>query len=483
MEMKKARRKHKRLAIFGLLMITLAVTTGFVGANIYLDRKVDIDTFYEGIWVDDIPLAGLTREEAIQKLYEKNQSRLDAYRIQLSHGDQVWTFTHKDINGFINIEETVDKAYELGRKGNFIERLKEIWRLKEEGEAFYTELSYDVDLLRDQVEEIAESLYVAPVDATISFYPDEKEKFVITNEAAGYELNVEEIMDQIRSGIKASPYLELELRGREIKPRVYAAELQEQTKRIAVFSTDLGNSSANRVHNVVLALKQFNGMVVEPGQEVSFNQTTGERTKENGYKAAPVIKADKSLEDDLGGGVCQSSSTLYNAVLYAGLEIVERTHHSFPSTYVDKGLDATVNWPNLDFVFKNNQDTPIYIRTYKEGNDVFVEIYGKPQAENQEIRLETEVYKTYSAPKPKVIEDKEQKYVKYKDQTYQKVLSRPGYKVRSYRVIYQDGKEVSRELLYDDFYKPITGVIYKGVLDRPQKVENPEKTPTKADEE
>ena len=129
-----------------------------------------------------------------------------------------------------------------------------------------------------------------------------------------------------------------------LEPTLLASDLQKTTKLRGRFVTNLGNSSAARTHNVKESLKQFNGMVVNPGQEVSFNDTTGPRTAENGYQDAPLIASDKSLQDGPGGGVCQSSTTIYNAILKAGLNSTVRAHHSFPSSCLLYTSRSTTKW-------------------------------------------------------------------------------------------------------------------------------------------
>ena len=128
---------------------------------------------------------------------------------------------------------------------------------------------------------------------------------------------------------------------------------------ISSFSTSLGTSSITRISNIEVCAKAINGKILMPGEIFSFNEVVGKRTKERGYKEAPVIVNNK-VESGLGGGICQVSSTLYNAVLIAGIHNIDRTHHSFPSEYVELGLDATVDWENIDFKFTNTLEYPIY---------------------------------------------------------------------------------------------------------------------------
>lgn len=273
----------------------------------------------------------------------------------------------------------------------------------------------------------------------------------------------QEIKDQLSALWNIKILLEPEV----VEPKVYRKDLEKATEKIAHFSTDLGSSSSARRHNIKLSIGKFNGLMLKPGEELSFNETTGPRDLNKGYKNAPVIAADKSLQDGPGGGVCQSSTTLYNAFLLADLKILQRAHHSFPSSYVDIGFDATVNWPNLDLKVKNNRKTPIFIQTYVSGNKVHAIIYGEPLENGRTIKLSSEIYQTIEAPQPKIIKDTKGEYVTYTDEQFEKVQSRKGYRVKTYQVIYEKGKVVEKRLVANDYYKPIQGQIYVGVKERP----------------
>ena len=149
----------------------------------------------------------------------------------------------------------------------------------------------------------------------------------------------------------------------------------------------------DRNNNIEISAAALNGRMVKPGDTMSFNDCTGQRTGEKGYREAGAI-AGGVLVDDTGGGVCQTSSTLFNAVVRADLEIVKRSAHSWPSSYVNKGEDATVNWPSLDFVFRNNGDYPVFVIAWYENQTVTVQIYGKLLPNGQTVDLESEVIKT-----------------------------------------------------------------------------------------
>ncbi|WP_152559330.1 VanW family protein [Tumebacillus flagellatus] len=148
---------------------------------------------------------------------------------------------------------------------------------------------------------------------------------------------------------------------------------------IGTFSTSLaGHNASGRVHNIMLACQKFNGKVLLPGEELSFNQTTGDSNRpEDGWQLATVI-VGKQFEQGYGGGICQVSSTMYNAVLRGGLTVTERYTHSLPVGYVEPGHDATVSYPELDFKFVNSMQTPVRLQTVVQGENVTATILALP---------------------------------------------------------------------------------------------------------
>ncbi|MHC8521866.1 VanW family protein [Rossellomorea sp. H39__3] len=153
-----------------------------------------------------------------------------------------------------------------------------------------------------------------------------------------------------------------------------------RTNRIGSYVTYFNKKNEERTNNIILASGQINNTVVFPGETFSFNKTVGKRTKGKGYMKAPVIVKGE-LSEDIGGGICQVSSTLFNAVDRAGVTIVERYHHSKRVPYVPKGRDATVSWYGPDFAFRNPYHQPILIRSKVVGGQMIVTIFSSDQVE------------------------------------------------------------------------------------------------------
>ncbi|MDQ8736973.1 VanW family protein [Paenibacillus sp. LHD-38] len=196
----------------------------------------------------------------------------------------------------------------------------------------------------------------------------------ILPEHAGSQLDRKLFEEQFYSFIFEGGFSQLEVPMLTIYPRVDSELLSTiKVKRIGQYATYYNSNNKNRSHNVSLAAKAINNYVVFPNERFSFNEVVGKRTKETGYLRAPVIVRGE-MSEDIGGGICQISSTLFNAVDRAGLKIIERYSHSRNVKYVPPGRDATVSWYGPDFVFQNKYDQPVLIRAYASGGQVSIVI-------------------------------------------------------------------------------------------------------------
>ena len=222
------------------------------------------------------------------------------------------------------------------------------------------------------------------------------------------------------------------------------------------FSTKYMTSNVPRSANVELAAKFINNTILLPGEEFSYNTVVGKRTAERGFRAASVYENNKMV-DGLGGGICQTSSTLYGAVLYADLEVVERHEHSLEVTYAPLGMDATVAYGSLDFRFKNNTDAPLKISSSWGGGTVSVKILGTKANKNRKVDIKTTTISTTPYGVTEI-----------QDETLpagKKEVDAPGFKghvVDTYKIIYEDGKEISNTLLHRSRYTMVNRVVRIG---------------------
>ncbi|MBQ9942026.1 MAG: VanW family protein, partial [Christensenellaceae bacterium] len=252
-------------------------------------------------------------------------------------------------------------------------------------------------------------------------------------------------------------------------PEVTTEELKEKMVLRASFDTSFSTSTANRKHNVKKAAGLLNGTVLKPGEEFSMNGVLGTRTYAAGWKAAPaIVKGGGDTELQAGGGVCQVSTTLYNAVLMADLEITDRRGHSSRVSYVDGGLDATINSTGniIDFKFKNNTASDILIVSYTKDNRVYTEVYGEPfSGDFDEIRLSSKRIGTVQpVGEGKITVDPTKK------PGYEEIVieRKTGTRWQSYKHYYKDGKLVRTENIDVTTYKAHAG----------EKIVGPEATPT-----
>ena len=418
------------------------------------------DRIFSGVYIDGVHVGGLTRQEARQAVSQVSGSvGVNQFAITVQVGDQTWSVDSDMVPLYRNIDDVVLKAYAVGRMNTtairgtsttpFRQRLSTVQDALINPRVYETITTYDRNVVREIVDSIAASVNREPVNASVASFNPSSKKFTFTAEESGLYIDAAHIYDTITGLLDGGVYQQtIQVEPQVIPASVNKAELANSFGRISSFTTET-TSSANRNTNIRLSAEAINNRTVKPGDTFSFNQATGQRTAEKGYKPAAAIAGGETF-DEIGGGVCQTSSTLFNAVARANLKIVDRKPHAWPSNYVEKGEDATVDWPNLDFKFKNNTDWPIYILSWYKDRKVTVEIYGKLLEDGMSIDLVSET--TYVKEPPR-----ESLYVYNPDLPMGKeevtVKARTGYTVETYKVWYQNGKEVGRERLHTSQYK------------------------------
>ena len=233
---------------------------------------------------------------------------------------------------------------------------------------------------------------------------------------------------------------------------------------LGTFTTRYDASNKNRSNNISLASDKINGTVVLPGETFSYNQTVGKRTIDAGYKEAGAYAGGKVIQE-VGGGICQVSSTLYNAVLYANLEIVDRSNHYFQTSYVDAGRDATVSWGTVDFKFKNNRQYPIKVEAVSKNGVTKISIKGIKEDTEYEVVIQSEITSII------------QKSVKYEedsslDSSVEQVEQEGhnGCTSKTYKILKLNGAIVSTEEISTDYYHALEKIIKKGIK-QPQIIE------------
>lgn len=232
---------------------------------------------------------------------------------------------------------------------------------------------------------------------------------------------------------------------------------------LATYTTRYDAGNVNRSTNLSTACKKINNYVLQPGETFSYNQTLGKRTVENGFREAHIFTSS-GVEDGLGGGICQISSTLYNTVILSNLDIVERHNHMYDPEYVDQGRDATVSYGSLDFKFKNTRKYPIKITAYISGGVATVSIYGIKEENEPRVQISSTVTSTIPC-QVKTVEDSS--LAEGTEQVVTRGMN--GYKSVTYKYLYYPDGRVEKTQLSADSYATITKVVKVGT----QKVETP----------
>ena len=444
-----------------------------------IDNTVNVDTIYDGVFVDDIPLGGLTKAQAKQQVEARQQETIKPIGVTLTDGTQQWAFTAADMGVHFDTDAVIDQAFQQGRDGNVLERFETIQKLPENPVKLTTTMTIDPAPLQSKVQELATSLSKPAVDATITGFDPSKsgeDRFTFAKEQPGAQVDADALWAAVQQQIDNKTYGTVQVTTEPVAPKITAEALKTNTKLIAS-KTTIMKSDKNREENIRLACAGVSGHVLMPGEVFSFNDATGERTAKKGYKVAGIINNGKT-DNGLGGGVCQVSGTLFNAVVMSDLEIVDRTKHTYELAYLQAGQDATVDYGRIDFKFKNNQDMPVYIVMYSNSktHKVTAEIYGVPLPDGVSIKLDSVTTQTIKPGETKYIKDSA-----VPKGTTKSYTAHTGKKVTTYKVYLKNGKEYNRVELHKDYYHAIAAEVHYNPADpKPGTTVKATPTPTPA---
>ncbi len=452
-------------------------------------------TFYEGVYVDGFSLGGLTKAEALEKILDAQKETVSALDVTVKYGDESTVFSVTPDMVSSDAEEVLDKAMQIGRTGTEDSRIEYIAELSANPVKLTTKISVDPSSLETKVRELAQSLTKEPVNAKLVEFDatkPEDERFVYQEGEPGLKVDGDKLWQEVSKEITDRDDGVVEAVFEETQPEETVESLQGQFTLIKSFTTKLTNEY-NRNSNISLACSIINGTILQPGEEFSFNGVVGERTSERGFRSAGVIVGGDRTESGLGGGICQVSGTLFNAVAMSDLEITQRFTHSYELGYLRRGRDATVDYGHKDFCFKNNKTSPIVVVMTVDLKQLTVtaQIYGEPLPNGETIDIEVETTGYIGA-------NTTVSYVPYSKQprgTTTEVKARSGIKCTSYKIYKDaDGNEIRRVKLFDDTYPAIAAKIYYNPKDgdpskspspsptlspSPTPDETPEATPTK----
>lgn len=431
------------------LMATCLIISAFFGAG--LIRPFFGSGVHCGVAVDGVAVGGLSRSEVAQLLAAWRQE-YHSRQIVFYYGDSAFGLDAADIDYDLDAEATADEVYAYGRRGSWWTRLKNVYAARRDGCRIPVRVRYNEDKLTAMLEAWREAIDRPPRNAAFSL----AEGSIVPQET-GRKLDVAATKPLVLQALYSSGPVNLALPVTQLYPDVTVADIRQTGIREiwSSFVTIFDAAAENRAANIRLSARRISGCILYPGQVFSFNQVVGPRDLEHGFKEALEI-VDGEFVPGVGGGVCQVSSTLYNAVLLANLPVIERTNHSKPLGYVGLGRDATVVYGTLDFKFANDSDTPLVILAETVQNKLTVGIVGR---EPLGVAVELVAADRRIIPPPVV---KKQDPELFLGETKVDRQGKPGYEVTTIRVIRASGREIGRETLARDRYLPENTVIKVG---------------------
>lgn len=516
MEEKENKIKIKRIVITVLVITCIILLFSTVFAIFYsMNNKV-----LSGVSIQGINISKMTKEN-IETRFKELIEELSQKEIILKYGEVENIISLAELNVDYQIDDAINEACNLGRTGNIFKNNFDIVKTKLLKKDIQIKISYSEEALKNRIDAIMsllpdtvqeysyyiedENLIITKGKAGITI---EKEKLteLIYDEIQKLENNTAIIdipvinkepddidLEKIHSEIyKEAQDAYITQEPLTVHPNVngvdFAITIEEAQKLLqedkeeytiplkitvadktvsdlgeeafpnvlGTFTTRYDASNKNRSNNIMLASNKIDGTVILPGETFSYNQIVGKRTIDAGYKEAGAYAGGKVVQE-VGGGICQVSSTLYNAVLYANLEVVDRSNHYFETSYVDAGRDATVSWGTVDFKFKNNRKYPIKVEAVSKNGVTKISIKGIKEEKEYEVVIQSKVTSTI------------QKNIKYEEDTSlnssDEIIVQEGHNgctSKTYKILKLNGAVISTEEISSDYYHSLDKIVRKG---------------------
>ncbi|MCR4425831.1 MAG: VanW family protein [Firmicutes bacterium] len=444
-------RRHVAVAL--LLVLAFLAGVGWSAKGI-VPGLLDGGQICRGVSVGGVDVGGMTVSEA-RELLLPHVTAYENDPITLVLDGETWRVSPSQLGTSVEFEAALGAAYHVGRTGSLLSKLRQRAQVGRTGLDIPWTVVVDEERLRDLVFNMAQVATVEPRDAKLVITEDDR--VVIEPSEAGRRLLPDELISALRSATLSGGNRKIDLPVEPVPPAVTTAQLEARgiRRRISQYSTKFNATNTNRTQNIRLGAKILDGVVLAPGEILSFNDVVGPRTPERGFLEADVI-FNAELVPGIGGGICQVSTTLYNAALLANMQAVSRVNHSLPSTYVPLGRDATVSYGTIDLKIKNTTPHHVLLRASVNDDTLTFKVYGD-LPEDLSVSIETEILEKIE---PGVIER-----VDPESPAGTRVVAEkgsPGYRVAVWRVVRLAGNEVHRELLSRDRYKPQPTVIKVG---------------------
>lgn len=515
---KKQHKKGKKKLVVISIIISILIVLGLIISTIFALLNINNEKIINGVSISEIDLSGLSKEEAktkIENLYNEKKQK----EINLKYAEYETTLNPSVLEVEYNIEKAIDDAYLVGRSDNIIVNNYEILFTLIGKKNIDIEMTLNEEKTKESIEEIGLNLPGAVVESSYSVEDDEliitkgksgikidtenllqkvkenlekinsKEEIIEipTYQKEPEEINIDKIHEEVYQEAKDAYYTKepfevhpevegidfnveeakaLLLEDKEeyvikltiTKPKVTIDQIGSEAfpDRLSVFTTRFDESDVDRSTNLRIACQKINGKVLLAGETFSYNKTLGARTAAAGYRNGKIY-AGGEVVDGIGGGICQISSTLYNAALMANLQIVERRNHQFVTSYVGPGRDATVVYGVTDFKFKNTRKYPVRISASARNGIATVTFYGIKEENEYTFDFQTN---TIASIAPTTTYEEDPSLPAGTEKVKRKGTN--GVKTQTYITKLQNGKVISRTLLSTDTYDAMSRIIIKG---------------------
>ena len=456
----------KKTSSWPLAAVSIVIFMTFL---ISVDYFYYNDRIYTGVFVDGVDLSGRKAVEA-EKLLQENFIKKHFFdrQVTLEYATNTWTVTYRNLGVEPDYDNTIAEAFTQGRKGVHLFRYPHRLRLKKKHVNLKPKLKIDPTQFRSGVAIAAETVRVEPVNAQLKLTSDRKKVEIIPDQP-GQELDEIATLKKLETALAQYPEIApVQVVKKQVAANVTAVYLESLKIKepISSFTTMFSSKDANRNHNISLAADAIDQTLLLPGSQFSFNEVVGNTTAAKGYLNAPVI-VKGALDEGLGGGICQVSTTLYNAILLADLKIVERKNHGLVVGYVPPGRDATISYGWIDLKFLNDQKHAVWLRTFIDGNRLTITMYGSA-TKGQNVNIVTSDLTAIPGGE-KIIQTPELP----KGVREQIKKGQPGYRVTLWRVTSINGKEVKREKISQDTYKAVDAEYLVGTGEVPVSGDDP----------
>jgi vancomycin resistance protein YoaR len=441
-----------KVALLAVVVLIIAALVSFITVVTVAGYN---NRVFPGVAVEGIELSDMTEAAAV-KTVENFASFFYGKTIEVRFSSGSGSFNLSDINYKVDTASTVKKAMSVGRRGNFIEQWRERQTAAKQGIVSPLEFSFSKEKLKSVLDNMTKSVRKPPSDAKLNITPTDTVE--ILKSSGGTGVDFESAVQSFNSIIKENKVLTgIELKLVELKPQKTTQDMEKLriTGLLSSYTSRFDPNKVNRTYNIRVAAGVLNGLVIKPGEVFSFNKIVGPRSEEAGYKTAKIV-INSEFIDGLGGGVCQVSSTLYNTLLRANIDVIQRSNHSLVITYVPLGQDAAVAFGAKDLKFKNNLPCSLIVRTSVGKNTITIKLFGDMSLKNT-VAISNRVVKTYPF---KIVYQDDPTLPAGKQVVSQKGAN--GYSVVSRMTVYQGKTVVVRKNLPSSRYNPLDQIVMVG---------------------